>query len=60
MDERAHLADAHPPREIARKVEYVELALEEDFNDRFGEAMQFPHMFDEFPHLKGILPEPKP
>ncbi len=42
---------------IARKVEYVELALEEDFNDRFGEAMQFPHMFDEFPHLKGILPE---
>ncbi len=42
---------------IARKVEYVELALEEDFNDRFGESMQFPHMFDEFPHLKGILPK---
>lgn len=42
--------------EIARKVTYVELALEEDFNDRFGEAMQFPHMFDEFPHLEGILP----
>lgn len=42
---------------IARKVEYVELALEEDFNDRFGEAMQFPHMFDEFPHLEGILPK---
>jgi len=42
--------------EIARKVEYVELALEEDFNDRFGEAMQFPHMFDKFPHLKDILP----
>jgi len=42
--------------EIARKVEYVELALEEDFNDRFGEAMWFPHMFDEFPHLEGILP----
>jgi uncharacterized 2Fe-2S/4Fe-4S cluster protein (DUF4445 family) len=43
--------------EIARQVEYVELALEEDFNDRFGESMQFPHMFDKFPHLKGILPE---
>lgn len=43
--------------EIARKVKYVELALEEDFNDRFGEAMQFPHMHDKFPHLKGILPE---
>lgn len=42
--------------EIARNVEYVELALEEDFNDRFGEAMQFPHMFDPFPHLAGILP----
>jgi uncharacterized 2Fe-2S/4Fe-4S cluster protein (DUF4445 family) len=42
--------------EIARRVEYVELALEEDFNDRFGEAMQFPHMFDKFPHLAGILP----
>jgi len=42
--------------EIARKVEYVELALEEDFNDRFGEAMQFPHMVDKFPHLKGVLP----
>ncbi|HSB33119.1 MAG TPA: ASKHA domain-containing protein [Nitrospirota bacterium] len=43
--------------EIARQVEYVELALEEDFNDRFGESMQFPHMFDKFPHLKGILPK---
>lgn len=41
--------------EIARKVEYVELALEEDFNDRFGEAMQFPHMFDAFPHLEGMI-----
>lgn len=44
---------------VARQVEYVELALEEDFNDRFGEAMQFPHMFDEFPHLEGILPREK-
>ncbi|MBZ0158285.1 MAG: ASKHA domain-containing protein [Alphaproteobacteria bacterium] len=45
--------------EVARRVEYVELALEEDFNDRFGEAMQFPHMVDEFPHLKDILPPVK-
>lgn len=44
---------------ISRRVEYVELALEEDFNDRFGEAMQFPHMFDKFPHLDGILPQEK-
>jgi uncharacterized 2Fe-2S/4Fe-4S cluster protein (DUF4445 family) len=40
---------------LARKVEYVELALEEDFNDRFGEAMQFPHMFDKFPHIEHLL-----
>ena len=43
--------------EISRKVEYIELGLEEDFNDRFSEAMQFPHMFTEFPHLKDILPK---
>lgn len=41
--------------EIARKVEYVELALEEDFNDRFGEAMQFPHMFNKFPHTEHLI-----
>ena len=41
---------------LAREVEYVELALEEDFNDRFGEAMQFPHMFDKFPHIEHLLP----
>ncbi len=43
--------------DIATQVEYVELALEEDFNDRFGEAMQFPHMYDKFPHLEGIIPQ---
>jgi uncharacterized 2Fe-2S/4Fe-4S cluster protein (DUF4445 family) len=43
--------------DVARRVEYVELALEEDFNDRFGEAMQFPHMFDTFPHIEGLLPK---
>lgn len=41
--------------EIARNVEYIELALEEDFNDRFGEAMQFPHMFDKFPHVEHLV-----
>ncbi|RJQ49833.1 MAG: DUF4445 domain-containing protein [Nitrospiraceae bacterium] len=41
---------------IARKVKYIELGLEEDFNDRFSEAMQFPHMFTKFPHLEGIVP----
>jgi uncharacterized 2Fe-2S/4Fe-4S cluster protein (DUF4445 family) len=43
--------------DVARRVEYIELALEEDFNDRFGEAMQFPHMFDAFPHIEGLLPK---
>jgi uncharacterized 2Fe-2S/4Fe-4S cluster protein (DUF4445 family) len=43
--------------DVAKRVEYVELALEEDFNDRFGEAMQFPHMFDAFPHIEGLLPK---
>lgn len=41
---------------LALQVEYVELALEEDFNDRFAEAMQFPHMFDSFPHIAELLP----
>ncbi|MDH5509495.1 MAG: ASKHA domain-containing protein, partial [Nitrospinota bacterium] len=40
---------------IARQVEYVELALEEDFNDRFGEAMHFPHMLDKFPHVEHLF-----
>ncbi len=42
--------------EIARKVEYVEFALEEDFNDRFGEAMQFP-LSSIFRDIRLIAPE---
>ena len=38
--------------EIARKVEYMELTLEADFQKEFIEAMQIPHMNDPFPHLK--------
>jgi len=41
--------------EIAVQVEYVELAVEDDFNDRFGEAMQFPHMFDKFPNAEALM-----
>ncbi len=41
--------------EIARRVEYVELTLEEDFQKEFIEALHLPHMIDPFPHLKGIL-----
>ena len=41
--------------EIARKVEYLELTIEADFQKEFVEALQIPHMKDSFPHLKGIV-----
>jgi len=41
--------------EIARKVEYIELTLEENFKKEFMGSMQIPHMKDKFPHLKGIV-----
>jgi uncharacterized 2Fe-2S/4Fe-4S cluster protein (DUF4445 family) len=44
--------------QIARQVEYVELTVEEDFEREFAHAMYFPHMKDEFPHLKDFLREP--
>jgi uncharacterized 2Fe-2S/4Fe-4S cluster protein (DUF4445 family) len=40
---------------IARKVEYMELTIEEDFQKEFMEAMQIPHMKDPFPHLKDLV-----
>jgi len=43
--------------EIARKVEYIELTIEPDFEAQFAQAMYFPHMQDAFPHLKGIFPD---
>jgi len=41
--------------EIARKVKYMELTIEADFQKEFIESMQIPHMRDPFPHLKGIV-----
>jgi uncharacterized 2Fe-2S/4Fe-4S cluster protein (DUF4445 family) len=41
----------------SRNVEYIELSLEKDFQQQFMEAMQLPHMTDEFPHLKGVVRE---
>jgi uncharacterized 2Fe-2S/4Fe-4S cluster protein (DUF4445 family) len=38
-------------------VEYIELTLEKDFQQQFIEAMEIPHMKDQFQHLKGIVPE---
>jgi uncharacterized 2Fe-2S/4Fe-4S cluster protein (DUF4445 family) len=42
---------------ISRNVEYIELTVEKDFEQQFMESMQIPHMNDEFPHLKGLVPE---
>jgi len=40
---------------VSRNVEYIELTVEQDFQQEFVEALQIPHMSDEFPHLKGIV-----
>jgi uncharacterized 2Fe-2S/4Fe-4S cluster protein (DUF4445 family) len=41
---------------VARNVEYIELTVEPDFEKQFMQAMQIPHMVDEFPHLEGVVP----
>ncbi len=41
---------------IARKVDYIELTLEPQFDKTFAEAMWIPHMKDRFPHLANLLP----
>jgi uncharacterized 2Fe-2S/4Fe-4S cluster protein (DUF4445 family) len=42
---------------VSRNVEYIELTVETDFQNQFMEAMHIPHMTDEFPHLKGVVPD---
>jgi uncharacterized 2Fe-2S/4Fe-4S cluster protein (DUF4445 family) len=50
--------------EMARRVEYLELTLEKEFQQEFMAAMFIPHMTDAFPHLpppggeKYLLTEP--
>ena len=41
----------------SRNVEYIELTVENTFQQEFMEAMQLPHMTDEFPHLEGLVAE---
>ena len=43
--------------EIARWIEYVETAIEPDFQAHFVDALGLPHTRDEFPHLKGLIPD---
>lgn len=55
---RAALLNVKKRREAnwcSRNVEYIELTVEETFEKDFMEAMQLPHMSDEFPHLKGVV-----
>jgi uncharacterized 2Fe-2S/4Fe-4S cluster protein (DUF4445 family) len=40
---------------MARKVEYVELTVEPDFEKVFMQAMWLPHMKDKFPHLEKVF-----
>jgi uncharacterized 2Fe-2S/4Fe-4S cluster protein (DUF4445 family) len=41
---------------IARKVEYLELTIEEGFQDEFVAALHLPHAQDSFCHLTGVVP----
>jgi len=41
--------------EIAKKVEYMELTIEQDFQKEFIEALPIPHMKDPFPCLRGVV-----
>ena len=41
----------------AKRVEYVELTLEPNFNSIFTKALSFPHAEDKFPHLTDLLPK---
>jgi uncharacterized 2Fe-2S/4Fe-4S cluster protein (DUF4445 family) len=43
-------------QEVARWVEYVETAIEAEFQSEFVAAMHLPHISDPFPHLAEILP----
>lgn len=42
-------------RDVAASVEFIETAVEHDFQERFAEAMAFPHSVDPFPSIQHIL-----
>jgi len=56
---RARRAEA---AQAARRVEYVETAIDPYFQEEFVGAMHLPHMTDAFPHLAalGVLPARPP
>ncbi len=40
---------------VARRIRYIELTVDPDFQTEFMQAMYFPHMKDRFPHIQHIL-----
>jgi uncharacterized 2Fe-2S/4Fe-4S cluster protein (DUF4445 family) len=42
---------------LARRVRYIETAVDPDFQTEFVAAMHLPHQSDAFPHLDGLLPK---
>jgi uncharacterized 2Fe-2S/4Fe-4S cluster protein (DUF4445 family) len=42
-------------RRLARKIEYLELTAETDFQDAFVAALAIPHQTDAFPHVEALL-----
>lgn len=47
----------HQAEEIARRVKYIETAVDPAFQEEFVKAIHLPHKVDPFPHLEGILPK---
>lgn len=43
--------------EVARRIKYIELTVDPEFQTEFMRAMYFPHMKDKFPHVDHILDE---
>ena len=43
--------------EIARWIDYIETAVEPNFQAFFVDALGLPHAKDEFPHLAGLIPK---
>ena len=57
---RIALLNRHKRKEaqtVAHWVQYVETAVDPDFQNEFVGAIHLPHASDAFPHLDGMLPE---
>ena len=44
-------------QQLARRVRYIETAVDENFQDEFVKAIHIPHQKDAFPHIADLLPE---